>query len=206
MKPPQPPTRTSKAFTLVEMIMVVALAALIIAMAVPGFTGVVNSMEINTAVDQITGELRKARQMAMTQNRAVEIRFFQFTDDTMIDGEPTIRMYQSWRQEGDGMLRPMANLQRLPRAIVVSADPTLTKLGAPITLSEADREVAPSLPSEGTYLPVRFQPDGSTAFTRGEVWHLTIKEAARTENPPTNFTTFVIEPLTGAVKLYRPGT
>lgn len=206
MNIPQHPSRRSQAFTLVEMILVVALAALIIAIAVPGFTGVVGSMEINTAVDQITGELRKARQMAMTQNRAVEVRFYQFTDDMMMDGEPSIRMYQSWRQEDDGILRPMANLQRLPKAIVISPDTTLTRLGTPITLSAADRELAPSLPSDGTYLPVRFQPDGSTTFTRGELWHLTIKEAARSENPPTNFATFVIEPLTGAVKLYRPGT
>ncbi len=69
--PPQAGSRTSArrgAFTLVEMMIVIAMVALLLGVAIPGLSGVVQSMSLSQAGGKVTRLVEQARQRAMTEN------------------------------------------------------------------------------------------------------------------------------------------
>lgn len=57
-----------KGFTLVELMVVVAIAAIMFAMMLPNVSGYMSSLEINAAAEELATDLRSARQLAISKN------------------------------------------------------------------------------------------------------------------------------------------
>jgi type IV fimbrial biogenesis protein FimT len=64
----------SKAFTLLELMMTVALAAVLMVMAVPSFTWAIRSNRLTAAANELVTALNLARSEAVKRNRPVTIR------------------------------------------------------------------------------------------------------------------------------------
>ena len=69
------PSSNARGFTLLEMILVVALIAVVGAMAVPQFLSTTAQMRLNTATRQVERELQTARMKAVRGSRPVRLRF-----------------------------------------------------------------------------------------------------------------------------------
>lgn len=65
--------RSSRGFTLIELITTVAVAAVCLAVLVPAWSGMVERSHITTVTNQLLTQLRYARNEAVTRNRAVSL-------------------------------------------------------------------------------------------------------------------------------------
>ena len=67
----------NSAFTLIEMLVVMALMALMIGVGVSSFYGIGGSSALNGSVNEVQGALSLARQQTVMQNSSVNIYFYQ---------------------------------------------------------------------------------------------------------------------------------
>lgn len=65
------------AFTIIELLAVMAIAAILFAMGGMMASGPIDSMKMTEAAQRLTSELARARQFAMTKNREVEFRIYE---------------------------------------------------------------------------------------------------------------------------------
>lgn len=63
----------AKGFTLVELLIVLAIAAVILAIAVPNVSGVMEANRLQTATAMLAGKLAEARMNALKRNRPVSL-------------------------------------------------------------------------------------------------------------------------------------
>ena len=62
-------------FTLIDILMVVVVAGILAAIAVPSFSNLADSLELSTNAREVERELQTARLRAVTSNRPIRIRF-----------------------------------------------------------------------------------------------------------------------------------
>jgi type IV fimbrial biogenesis protein FimT len=65
--------RAQRGFTLIELMVTIAVAAILVAMAVPGFQSAVNGNRLATAANEMVASLQTARVEAIRRNRRVAV-------------------------------------------------------------------------------------------------------------------------------------
>jgi prepilin-type N-terminal cleavage/methylation domain-containing protein len=68
-------SRNERGYSLIEMLVVVAIIAIVSLVTVPNFINMQRSAKMKTSLRQITGDIRSARQHAITKNRRTMISF-----------------------------------------------------------------------------------------------------------------------------------
>ncbi len=204
------------AFSLVELLVVIAVIALIATFAAPALNTVLQGTQLSRASQLLQNELALARQKALASNQDVEVRFYRF-GDAGVPGENAsdpssgkYRAFQAFSYDDDGMARPIGKVQRLPESIVFDR-------GALSSLLESSRskswgsEVKPPLADVGTSYETRafqFRPDGSTDLAPvGPHWFITLhaeKDGDNLAALPKNFATIRVDAVNGQNRLYRP--
>ena len=167
------------AFSLVELLIVVAIIGVIAGFGVPALSGVLRGSALSQASSQLTDSLSLARQHAITKNRIVEVRFYRFGDPE-VPGESAsdplkgqFRAFQYFEISDSGVIIPVGKYQRLPDTIVMNPGPKLStllddRLGRTILAGTAafKKDVNPELPrgvkQQYDFVWFRFLPDGST--------------------------------------------
>jgi uncharacterized protein (TIGR02596 family) len=191
--------------TLVEMLLVIAIVALLVALVTPAINGIASSNNLASAEQLILGEINLGRQAALTQSLPVEVRFYNFTGPA---GDPAaFRAMQIYQIQADGTYTPLDKVQKLPTGIIMldnGSNLYSTLLQSPTAAQATD----PTIPGVSSYKIARFsfEPDGSTRLNITQSWHLTI--AKWTGNSGTispNFATIQVDPLNGTTRLFRPG-
>ena len=218
--------KNRRAFSLIELIAVIAIIILIAGFTVPAATSIFRGSALSQASNAIVGQINLARQNALTKNRPIEVRFYRFADPETPGedvGNPSsgkFRGLQIFEVLDNGVAVPLDKPQMLPNTVIFAyAEDTVglssiidkPSAGAPKRPGIDDR-AAPRLPrgieNKYEFVSFRFLQDGSTDLTPTEAWYVTLigltdklKEA---NEPPPNFFTVQVDPVSGSTRTFRP--
>lgn len=216
----------SLAFTLIEILLVIVLVSILMSIAAPAVSSMVHAYKLTQSAQLISGQLGYARQLALTKNHAVEVRFYRYGDIYSQGEDPTnassgkFRAFQTFKVLETGVLIPLTEVFTLASSsIIMDSGSTLSTIIGKATGSTS----VPSL-TTGTLLNVsiqsaglnydavafRFLPDGSTTLplqTSTQLWFITLHDLAKGDKldaPPPNFITLQINPSNGKIRTYNP--
>ncbi len=208
------------AFTLVELLVVVAIMGVLIALTAAGTLGLITSARLAEATSLVHQELTNAARHAQLHDREVEVRLFA-TPDPAGEGS-SFRLLQffvidppsdpganGYTRPGSGAMQTAGTAMgapvRLPEGVVFhTADDFSTLLTDPARRAPAGI----NLPDQSATDVRRFRlmPRGGTDLARGRHWTLTLCEHRLATLPglPDDFSTMRIEPSTGRMIWFRP--
>ena len=196
----------SRAFSLVELMVVMAIIAILVGLAIPAFNSIGKASALTNSGYLVEDQLKLARQMAVAQNRKVAVRFYNTEGDIGKDKEYcALRVYIS----NETAEKPIAAgaLKKLPSGIVMSSDPKFSTL---LNNGFEGMEDLPGAPGV-KYRQVEFGPTGGTSLDMngagGDKWFLTLKaenDKGDTTSPAKNFITVMIDPVNGRTKTFQP--
>ena len=184
-------------FSLLELLVVIAIIGIVASLAIPSVSGIVGGSKLSQATDMVVGQLKFASQVALSQNRPVQVSFYKYQDPSIPGSTNAIRAMQLWVQKPDSTWTPVARPQKFPSPIIISTDGTVTSLPTTNSVMTNGNTLYTN------YYAFQFRPDGSTTLTTNSNF-LTVQDGNRPGNPPANFATVQIEPVTGGIRLYRP--
>jgi type IV fimbrial biogenesis protein FimT len=125
-----------RGLTLIELMMAVAIAAILMAMAVPSFHQAVGSSRLSTAAGELTAAVQLARAEAIRNNRRVTL--CRSVDGSACDGSSSI--WGGWivfvDSDGDGVrgaAEPIVKSGTLDAPLQTRSSASLTALGERIT-------------------------------------------------------------------------
>jgi uncharacterized protein (TIGR02596 family) len=201
-------TRQRIAFTLLEILLVIALIMILVALLAPGITSIGKAQRLTQAEQLITSQLVLARQIAVAQGQTIEVRFYRYQGAS--DTSPTFQAIQLIKWGTDGIQRPADRLHKLPAGVVLydNTNARSTLLDAARIRTSDPAQNDPDLPEAkaGKYdvASFIFLPDGSTNLDVTGYWHVTAASTPIQNTLPANFITVQLDPLNGIPRVYRP--
>lgn len=195
--------RTSRlqAFSLIELLVVMGVIVLIASLVVPSFSSIVVGTNLSRAGQIIGDELTLARQEAVTKNRDVIVRFYKWTEvgDSEWRG---IQLLSEIKVGASTEVRPLGRLKTLPQGVVLDSDlsPILELPGETL-----ENDVSPPDKEGLSVASFRFRANGTTQPQfANDANYVTVRNLTASGNPPDNYYTLQINPVTGKVSTYRP--
>jgi|GEM_PF-340958 len=197
-------TRNSKphGFTLIELITVIAVMAVLFGLVAPSVSDTIQASTLTTVGDNILNEIVAAQQIAVSENRVIDVRFLRFTDpDSTLATTAIVRALLVTGTEdnpagsaGATIVKVIRPPIRFPSPIVAAdgagistlTDAAEPNIGTGTSTSGSDVDPSadpPNLFSESSYsyTYLRFYPDGSTGLPiksgtapLTDTWHLTL--------------------------------
>ena len=180
MTPPPRPlpdprlSRASVAFTLVELLVVVAIMVILISIGVRAFTSLGKGLPMRTAITQVSDSLSSARQLAISSN--ANTRFVVITDPTQPFRYGTFGILKETYIATSGSFSYIAAepFQSLPGGIYFQADSSADNSanympkGNPSDPEPGQLAVRGQIVAEDGYRVVEFHPTGDTATSNEE--------------------------------------
>lgn len=192
------PSSLRTAFTLVEMLVVVAIIGIIATFTIPAASKMIRGTDVTRAAQMVSDQFSQGRLTAVSRNKQIEIRFLKFADPEQ-PGED-VNNQSSWKIRGMQLMEVTASgfpvqlgpMQRLPGTMLLHdgkysslIDSTNTEPGQkalefknPTALDPPMPRVAVANARKYTYAAFRFLPDGSTNLAVKGKWYVTMLSAA----------------------------
>jgi len=224
-----------RAFTLIEMLVVVTIIVLLLAFSTPALTRTLQASRLTSTGDTLIGALSEAQQLAFTHNAPVEVRFFAFAGEMDSSGTNTsYRAYQLFKisvasstSKGGTYtesVEPVGNLVRIPEGVALIKDDELSPalMGKGFTDVKQSGGTGGYSGTDAIYNALRFMPDGSCrkvdsastglaalSYQTLPISFMTLANdsgvAITMKTLPKNFFTIQVDPYTGKSRSYRPG-
>lgn len=214
-------------FTLIELLVVMSIIALLVTLVTPAASSILRGSAITQAADMVVGQLALARQTALTDNRAVEVRLYRFADPLVpgesaaTPGSAKFHAMQTFEMlESGTAFRALGKIQPLPgNTVIIDSGVTLSSIIGKATSSSSTPSLTKgsalgvSIPSVGLNydsVAFRFLPDGSTNLppqTVSQLWFLTLHGSVygdQLSKPPANFATIQINTTNGKIRTFHP--
>lgn len=202
-------TGTCSAFSLVEMLVVIAIMVILMAIVIPASSSLMGGMNISSSAAMVNDELNFARQTALSRNRDVEVRFYKL--GTKFDAnDKKFRGFRSFLIEGvdSSSWKPLSRVKKLSEPVIISSDATYSSLldtGGGNGLVQSNE----NLPGSGNvdYVSFLFRANGDTSLKPvTKKWFLTLysEKAVNNSGLPANYFTVQVDPVTGRTRSYRP--
>lgn len=211
------------AFTLIEMLVVVAIIALIVAAMAPMVFSSLSASRLTAAGEVLTAQISFARQRAVSANEEIEVRFYIYDDPEAAGNKATynaMAIFKTTLEDSGTTSKPqpvqIGETFYLPTGVVIGASPVLSYIISKATEHvDSERRI---LKAQARYKAFRFLPDGSTdlLFILGSgnepasrlysqsYISLVEERFADSADIPKNFFAIQIDPTTGRVTSYRP--
>jgi len=203
-----------KAFTLIEMLVVLAIALILGALALPAFQGSSRAYELDATGQLLVSQLSQARQNSLTSNHLVQVRLYQLPDYNQ-SPNGTITVYRGIQcfSEGDPAANGTVTLTALskpiffPAPVIISSSSSVSPLLP--TAASSPTSTDPSLPlyqNNYRYTSFHFKPDGSTDLTSSNKALSLVLENDKpgTSGLPANYQTLQIDPVIGTIRRFLP--
>jgi len=195
-------------FSLVELVIVVAILVMLIAVGMPYTLGALQSANLTSAGDTLMQKLAMAQQRSLTENRPVGLDFYYYTEDN-VQGCHAIQMI-SYNPATNQVtqLEPPVYWNKKSVVIVEGAlSPMFSTNQTPVSTGQAAQNPFKSL--NATYYRVIFYPNGSTSLRVPlRTAYLTLISTksykADLSTAPPDYYTVQIDPVTGRGHSYRP--
>lgn len=186
-------TKNRNAFSLVELLLVIAIISILAVMTLPTFLTISDAKQITGANQSLSDGLRLARQLALAKSTPVEFRLLNIMPK---DGLTTSYCAYSYNQVTDSGTN-------IGKTIYFAKG---------VSLSTASANKYTTLVTVGTnsasnsYASFNFRPDGSTDLDPNSKWFATfVRDREVTNDPlPKNYITLKIDPINGNVSYFRP--
>jgi uncharacterized protein (TIGR02596 family) len=204
------------AFTLIEMMVVIAIIAIIAAFVTPVAGSLLKASQLTQAGHLLVGQLSLARQTALSKSLPVEVRLYRFADPE-IPGEnkAKYRAFQLFEVQANGAILPLGQMSRLPQTVIIDSSEALSSIlnqtQRPASKPAASAPRVAGVEYAYEYVAFRFRPDGSTDLREpaepAKRWFLTlhgINDGDARPTPPPNFQTVQINPYNGNIRTFRP--
>jgi uncharacterized protein (TIGR02596 family) len=205
-----------KGFSMIEILAVMAVMGILIAIAIPTVGPLLRASNINHAAGMITDELNQARQLALTKNRDVEVRFYQLPKKS--GGTKQYRALRTFFTNGGDATKSKAigKIKFLPDPVIISDASNFSTLLDYNNPSRAglvrSEEAIPAITDPVTYISFTFRANGGTNLSPVTPpvgnWFLTLylEDAPKNASTqlPDNYCNVQIDPVTGRVRSYRP--
>lgn len=215
------PPRSLRGFSLLELLAVLAVFGILASLTMPAVSSVLRASDLRTGTQLLSEQLGLARQVALSKNRSVEVRLYQYAVAPET-GSGKFRALQVFEIQDSGLAVPISRIFRLPGSIVIDAgsgdlQSTLSSIisvsanGGLAPDSASGSELGYSLPQIGNAyqcVKFRFLPDGSTDLTpHSASWFLTLHSLSDGDGldaAPSNYSTLQIDPANGRTRIFQP--
>jgi len=209
-------------FTLIELLVVMAIMGIVAALIAPSFTSLIGSSGLAQAGEQIHDQLALARQEAVSKNREVQAVFMRLKDQS---GSIEWRAIQLWavKETFTGPdAEPLGKIAVFDTPIVISSNVALSPLlsvepyvpgpdpaNNPTADDKINAQLVQVVVKKGYSLEgwsrVRMKANGSSDYriTTSKNF-ITVCSSLDHGNPPHNYATIQINPITGKITTYRP--
>jgi len=219
-------------FTLVELLVVMAIIAILIFAVSGSLTGVMHSYQLTSAGQNVIGQLALARQTALTSNHAVQVRFYQLPDyNQSSTSTPSVfRGLQSFKEgdlpaNGSSTTVPLSALSQpifftAPAigSTNINSSSILNQTAITPSSTTGTTDVAlPNYTYNYKYIAIRFQAGGSiqimtsagtTALPSTSNTLTFLLKSDKIVDPTNglsaNYLTLTIDPVTGTIQTFRP--
>ena len=186
-----------RAFTLVELLTVIAILIIVMAVAMPVVTSINQAGKITQAAQMIQDRIQLARQHAITQNRSIEVRFYKTRNSgAIVDSYCATAIFEVGTETG--IPRQMERFEYLPSGVVIAENAQLSPLLSGAAPTQDDPRFGKN------YRFVRFAADGTAAVKEGESWLSLVKEGNDGSSLPENYAVINVVPATGIPRTFRP--
>lgn len=183
-------------FSLVELLIVIAIIGVLATILVPAFSTTVRAFELTRHGQQIADQLSLARQQATSKNAIVEVRFVAAGTNDWLG-------YQIWQISRDGQTAvPTGRLLKFPDGLMLNSSLSPLLLGSNVTI-----EGRTNFPGVGTadYSALRIWPGGRISPPEPRANnYLTLQSRQDSPSSPANFFTVQVDPDSGRITVFRP--
>ena len=193
--------RKSNGFSLVELLTVMAIVVLLITLMIPAFQSIALGSSLSRGGQIVADQFALARQMAVSRNSQVQVRFVWLTD-----APAGYRAIQLWGQGTNfSDFVPLTRLTLLPEGISLASNAALS----PLLTGTATIKTNGVFSSKGAlnYCGFRFKSGGGTDLPFNSTNAFLTAVYARNSDAsalPANYCIVQIDPVSGRAKTYRP--
>lgn len=199
---PCDPAGQSRAFTIVELLAVVAIIALLTSLSVVGIASVLTGSRLSATGMEVTDALSEARQLALARGKEVQVRFYKKEPEGFFDQLSVVVS-----ASGSSPAEYSRVGQPFPTGIVGENDAALSTLASLVEATENGPN-APSSVRNRKYVAVKFLADGRTDLATDSEWSIVLRPrfAAASGKTPgyDNYIAVVVDPLSGRTFRYQP--
>lgn len=205
----------SQGFSLVELLVVIAVIAIITGLAVPAFSSTMRASNLRSAGRVLIDQFNMARQISQSRNLPTEVRLYKLPDYSQgTSGTPSVyRGIQVFLVKEDGTRVPSSRVEYFQSPIVISSDTSYSALLADASASNsshAEKTPGPTDPKLGSYagnyryIPFQFLPSGLTDLSSGKNFVTLVVQNDKPLAQGANFFTVQVDCINGSVRSVRP--
>jgi uncharacterized protein (TIGR02596 family) len=191
-----------RSFSLLEMLMVLALVAAGIALVAEGYSATIHATAVSTGADMISDVLIEGRSDAVAQNTTVEVRIYDLPPQP--GAAPVYGALQLHWLKADTSTPPVNKVLFLPAWVAIDATPAHSPLIAANANAVKPDATDPRLNSQTRVF--HFLPDGSTDLNPATNWFMTVRAATQSDPAhfPSNWACVRVDATTGRPQIYQP--